>query len=423
MKILWFTLSPCGSLRRYNIERVIQGWMISLEDEIKKIPEIELEVAFFSEKKEEPFQYNGVKYYPMGEMRKNNPIARVTDRMRSMNKADSEKLPWMLDVVNKSNPDIIHIHGTEESFGLITDYIKHIPIVFSIQGLIGPYTEKFFAGITKHTVKSLTSLKDRAQQISVFKEYQNFVGYTQREFNYLSKSSYIFGRTTWDRNCTLALNPERTYFVVNEILRKNFYNKQWKGDFEACGTIRFISVISNMLYKGLETVIKASYILKTYSHLDFCWDIVGVSGDDKYVKMSEMEAGKFSSDCNVNYMGKINAEQLAELLCQHDIYIHPSHIENSPNSVCEAMLVGLPVIATNVGGTSSMVENGTEGTLIQDGDPYALAGAIVDLLNTPERAKEYAHNAKIKALKRHNKESIIQELITGYKEILEDYEQ
>lgn len=36
-KILWFSLSPCGSIRRSGELRVIQGWMISLEDEIKKI--------------------------------------------------------------------------------------------------------------------------------------------------------------------------------------------------------------------------------------------------------------------------------------------------------------------------------------------------------------------------------------------------
>jgi Glycosyltransferase len=238
---------------------------------------------------------------------------------------------------------------------------------------------------------------------------------------YLSKAKYIFGRTVFDKNCTLALNPHRKYFVVNEVMRNEFYSKHWKGSFSSNDTLRFVSVISGMLYKGLETIIKTSYILKTYSHIDFQWDIVGVSTSDKFVKMSEMEAGKLSSDYNVNYLGKINAEHLSELLCLHDVYIHPSHIENSPNSVCEAMLVGLPVIATNVGGTSSMIENGKEGTLVQDGDPYVLAGAIVDLLNNPKRAYEYANNARQTAVVRHNQESIINELLHGYHEILKDY--
>ena len=65
MKILWFSLSPCGSVRRNNSKYVIQGWMVSLEDEIKKCKGIQLEVAFFSDRKEEPFVFDGVKYYPM----------------------------------------------------------------------------------------------------------------------------------------------------------------------------------------------------------------------------------------------------------------------------------------------------------------------------------------------------------------------
>ena len=55
MKVLWFSLSPCGSLRRNNTKRVIQGWMISLEDALKQNTDIELEVAYFSDKEEKPF--------------------------------------------------------------------------------------------------------------------------------------------------------------------------------------------------------------------------------------------------------------------------------------------------------------------------------------------------------------------------------
>ena len=49
LNILWFSLSPCGSMRRNGSNRVIQGWMISLEDEIKKNKEIDLHVAYFSQ--------------------------------------------------------------------------------------------------------------------------------------------------------------------------------------------------------------------------------------------------------------------------------------------------------------------------------------------------------------------------------------
>ena len=65
MKILWFSLSPCGSIRRLKHERIIQGWMISMEDELKKVSNINLSVAYFSDIVEDPFYYDGVQYYPI----------------------------------------------------------------------------------------------------------------------------------------------------------------------------------------------------------------------------------------------------------------------------------------------------------------------------------------------------------------------
>ena len=62
--ILWFSLSPCGSLRRNGAKKVIQGWMISLEDELKKCRDIDLHVAFFSDTENSSFEFEGVTYHP-----------------------------------------------------------------------------------------------------------------------------------------------------------------------------------------------------------------------------------------------------------------------------------------------------------------------------------------------------------------------
>jgi len=117
-------------------------------------------------------------------------------------------------------------------------------------------------------------------------------------------------------------------------------------------------------------------------------------------------------------MGSLAAEDLAEELTKSTIYIHPSHIENSPNSVCEAMLTGMPVIATLAGGIPSIVDNLKEGILVQDGDPYALAGAIVELLKDPGQARKLGETAREKALSRHRPENIINQLTGIYSRIL-----
>lgn len=421
MKVLWFSLSPCGSLRRNNTERFVQGWMISLEDEIKKCEDIDLSVAYFSDKREETFDFEGVHYYPMGETTSSNPIKRITNRMLTQEEKDKIKLPLLLWAIEQSKPDLIHIHGTEDSFGLVIDHIKNIPVVFSIQGLMAPITEKFLAGISLQTLQKQTTIKEKIKHITIYKQYLDFVEASKRENRILTKAKYIFGRTCLDRRCTLTLNPHRQYFVVNEIMRNEFYSREWKGTINK--HLQIVSTISGMLYKGLETVLKTANILKEYSDIEFKWLIVGMDNSERFIRISEAESSLESPNCNVEYVGKKTASQLADLLSQSDLYVHPSHIENSPNSVCEAMLVGTPVIATNVGGTSTMLVDNEEGLLVQEGEPYSLAGAIVELYQNPDVACRYSYNAKLKAKQRHNPQNIVQELLTGYKSIIKDFNQ
>jgi Glycosyltransferase len=74
----------------------------------------------------------------------------------------------------------------------------------------------------------------------------------------------------------------------------------------------------------------------------------------------------------------------------------------------------MPIIATNVGGVSTLIEDDLEGILVQEGEPYSLAGAIVELTNNYERAKTLGSNARTKAFKRHEPAAIIDSLLKIY---------
>ena len=419
MNILWFSLSPCGSVRRNGGNQVTQGWMISLEDELKKNPDISLSVSYISSKHEESFSYDGVHYFPVCREVPANGMKRVFARLKSHKKLDKQILLKLLNVVNTVKPDIIHIHGTEESFGLIQDYLTDTPIVFSIQGLIAPYSEKFFSGMPYAEVKKYESVSERLRQVSVINTYKSFCYRATRERNYLSKARYVFGRTFWDEYCTLAINPQRKYFVVNEILRDAFYKKRWKKEaFDK--RLKLVSTISGGVYKGFEMALKTCHLLSQYANIDYEWHIAGYTQSTKWVYITEKIAGIKTSECPIVFHGKIDAEELSDLLAASDIYVHVSHIENSPNSVCEAMLLGMPVIASYAGGTASLLQNGVEGILVQDGDPYVLAGAIIELYKHPNKAIKYGNAAYEKANYRHNKSKIIGELLDGYQVILNE---
>ena len=97
-----------------------------------------------------------------------------------------------------------------------------------------------------------------------------------------------------------------------------------------------------------------------------------------------------------------------------------SHIENSPNNLCEAMILGMPCLATSAGGTSSILKDKEEGIIIQDGDPWVMAGAILELYRNSKMALEYGEKARITALKRHDKETIVNNLIQTYEIIIKE---
>lgn len=417
IKVLWFSPTPCGSVNRNKVATLSGGWLISLEDELKQNQGIELHVAFFSDTECEAFDFDGVHYHPMLLKQSKNGIKRVLERRQSPVSIDKKMLPVMLNVVKTVNPDLIHIHGTEERFGQIQDHIKDIPICFSIQGLIASIENKYFTGMSYAEATKYEKLWDKVRNVSIRDDWKSLTFRAKREERYLQHAKYIFGRTFWDENITLAMNPNRKYFVVDEILRTPFYNKLWNKTEFSQDKLKLVSTISGGIFKGFETALETARILKQYSGFDFEWNIVGYDATSKWVHIAEKIKRLKHHDLCINLLGRKDAEELSELLINSDIYVHVSHIENSPNSVCEAMLVGMPVIASYAGGTATLLKDGQEGKLVQDGDPYVLAGTIVNLYQHFDKAQAYAESARKTAASRHDPKRVASQLIYAYKTI------
>lgn len=416
MKVLWFSLSPCGSVTREAASKTKHGWMVALETALKQCKDVVLEVAFLSKKKENAFIHDGVKYYPMYLPQSRNRVMRL---LYGGNDDDIKK-ELIREVVTQSSPDIIHIHGTEESFGYAAEMFPEIPSVFSIQGIIAPILNKFYSGIPEKDMKKFEPLLTKIKKAGIADVEKKFTHAAQREATFLEKANYIFGRTEWDSNITLMYNPNRIYIEVNELLRGDVYNHKWKGCFST-QKIKLITTISAGIYKGYETLIQTASLLKKHAPFDFEWNVIGYDKGNYWVRMSEEYTGLSSGECNIKFLGWQDAETLCNHISNSDIYVQVSHIENSPNALCEAMVIGIPIVASFAGGTSSMLENNKEGTLVQDGDPYAYAGAIINYVKNPHKAIQMAACANKKGYLRHKEEKVVTELLNGYKFIIEHF--
>jgi glycosyltransferase involved in cell wall biosynthesis len=108
-------------------------------------------------------------------------------------------------------------------------------------------------------------------------------------------------------------------------------------------------------------------------------------------------------------------------MAEATVFVHPSFMDNSPNTVAEAQLVGTPVIATDCGGVSSMIRHEETGILVPPGDPELLAERLINLLADPGLRMKLAVQAQREARVRHDPQAIASQLLNTYSAICAEY--
>ena len=104
----------------------------------------------------------------------------------------------------------------------------------------------------------------------------------------------------------------------------------------------------------------------------------------RFKKDLESLADKLGIGENIRFIPAVS--DTSEPLSAMDVFVMPSLQEGLGLSIMEAMLSGVPVIASDVGGIPSLVKDGLTGTLVKPKDHEGLALAIIDLLKDKERA-------------------------------------
>ena len=132
MRVLWFANTPGLSASHLKISHAGGGWISSLQSVVEERVDCQLGFVFYSDEQVAPFEYGKTWYYPVQRLGSNKK-KRLMNRIMGRAEYD-ENLPHFLKAVELFRPDIIHVHGTEFSFGLILRTVTQIPVVVSIQG-------------------------------------------------------------------------------------------------------------------------------------------------------------------------------------------------------------------------------------------------------------------------------------------------
>lgn len=411
MKILFFSY-----LSYDNDKYKGGGWVNSLSTVLSELPQYDVAIAYLSSKKICKFKKDNITYYPIFykvsffEFLYRHVLKKVGQIRR-----DSIVESIILDFC----PDVIQLFGLETSFGSILVNVKNVPVVVHIQGICTTIIDKYFPiGMSPKMIWWHSSIRDKLFFLTA---NDLFVKYKQRakieRFNYKIYKYYL-GRTEWDFSVSRLLSPSSRYYKCNEMLRSDFYEKKWS--YKERDKVVLSTIMNGDIYKGLDTILKTAKLLN-HLNLNFEWNIYGITDKFSLKKVFEKILHLNYEENNVYFRGKKNANELVKCLLDSTFYVHPSHIDNSPNALCEAMMVGVPCIASYVGGIPTLLTDKKNGFLVPDADAYELAYVIVSNYNNREFLNCISANAQSDAGYRHNKEQIISQLTGVYQAIIEDF--
>lgn len=415
MRVLWIATPACNYIPKGYSDKGYNGggWISSLQSEVAKDGDIQLGIAFCKDGEPWKVEQKGVTYYIVPNHRK--PFKdKILDLWHSQDPRRDEVLwPYyesqFQKIIEDFQPDVIEIFGSELYQQLSAHVVGSIPTVLHIQGLLSHDIYILLPpGLSKwRFIRSGKGIRGK------FAHYQYLCYWRRsvwREKSILRSVSHVIGRTAWDRQALAELNPKAEYHYGGEILRDVFY-QECQREIPARPVI--VSTISGAPYKGYDVILKVADILKNELHMDFEWKVYGI----KDSQLMEKITGIRHNDVSVQLCGVASADTIHDALLHCTLYLHPSYIENSPNSVCEAQLTGIPVVASRVGGTASLVEHGKTGYLYPVTDPYMAAYYIHRLISNREENIQMGKESRRTALIRHDKETIASALIKLYQVI------
>lgn len=302
-------------------------------------------------------------------------------------------------VLEEVNPDIIHIWGTENYWGLLYSrgYIKG-NVILEIQGLKYAYAKYFYSGLKILDIIKCIRLKEFIKpSISLIGLKKGFDRWGKFEKEIILKSKYISTQSDWVRAYVSNINSEATLIKTQIALRSQFLNCD-KWNIDKCTPFQIFtsSSSSSISYKGLHILIDAVTILKKrYPQIKLniaCHILKGIrlDGYTKWLLEKIVKNGIYE---NVNWLGSLDAESIVNQMQQANVVVVPSFIETYCLALDEALTVGVPTVVSFSGAMPELAEHGKTALFYSPGDVEMCANAINVFFSDPNLAKRISENA------------------------------
>lgn len=400
MKILWVCSLPLPEMaaQLYLNQTSFGGWLIGLSRQLENEKSVSLYVLANvpSDIGEISGKAAGYFYYSF------------TGLSNRQSEPDENRIHRFRNVIHSVQPDVIHVFGSEYAFCqemVMAAEAEHCGerVVISLQGLMGEIAMHYTDGLSEEVIHHQT-LRERMKGQSIAQEQQLFFMRSHFEKYALDHVSHVIGRTEWDHDFTQKMNPKIQYHYCSETLRPEFYGYRWNyADCEKHSI--FISQASYPI-KGFHFFLKAMpALVQRFPDVQVYItgrDLIHLSAKEKfhidsYRLYLHQQIRKMHLEPYIHFCGTLNAEQMRQHLLSANVMVSPSVLENSSNSIGEAMLLGTPVVASDTGGTSSMIPDSSFGILYSLSDTSALFEAISSVFTSGDKIEPLSEGERKRA--------------------------
>lgn len=412
MKVLWVISQISQDMAKVlgSSESPFGGWVQNMLNELRKVPELTISVVGCASLKREIIQsYNGIDYY----------ILPQKGRNKGVDKDDA------LKVVERVRPDIIHIEGTEYTISNVFVKMDKFKNVVSMQGILSGHGQYQNGGLLISDM--MFSLKNKNFIVAwtmFFRKKLLFDNRVKIGIDTIKNAQNLLGRTLWDRAHLYRYNKTAPYYECNRLLRKGFYENEW--DRRKC--VQHTIFVGNgySALKGVHMVVEAvrqlcdefpDVQLNIAGKKPYDTDL-GVKLKIGYALYIKELLKRLGLEKRVNYLGILDEKQMIEEMLKSNVYVLSSLIENSPNTMAEAMILGVPTVASYAGGAPSMATDEKEVLFYRANDPTMLACQIERVFLNLDEAEARAKRAKERAMHEHDIKANVERMLTVYQKIV-----
>lgn len=302
-------------------------------------------------------------------------------------------------LVSEVNPDIVHSHFVGTTYFMRLALVG-IPVkrIFQVPGPL-------------HLEKTVT----RKIDINLANKYDYWIPTC-----HLSKKYYLQEGISEDRLTTAFYGSDISVFNNDHYKGKLRSELNISENIKIVGMVAFVYPPKKWIgqtrgLKGHEDLIDAMQIVLKQREDTVCIIIGGAWGDSEDYYNQVIEYGKNKLGNNIYFLG--TRKDIPSLYPDFDIAVHPSLSENL-GGAAESLLMGVPTIATNIGGFPDIVKEDKTGWLVSPSDPENLAQKILTVLNDPKNANKVANFGKQEMLRELDINHTAAQVFDFYKHIM-----